>query len=126
MSPSGRGRDSDSAEHGGHQPPHADPGLQPERTTQSWLRTGLTLTVVSLIFIRWIHIFHAFSIAVFVVCLGMAISAIALQVRRYRLGVHSIRVERGRPTPLAVLFLTTSVCLIAALGIATVLRITLR
>ncbi|RBP63644.1 uncharacterized protein DUF202 [Brevibacterium sanguinis] len=104
--------------------PHEDPGLQPERTTQSWLRTSLTLIVVSLLFIRWIHIFHASAIAIFVLCLALAIAAIALQVRRYRLGVHSIRVERGRPTPLAVLFLTASVCLIAALGVATVLEVT--
>lgn len=104
--------------------PHEDPGLQPERTTQSWLRTSLTLIVVSLLFIRWIHIFHASAIAIFVLCLALAMAAIALQVRRYRLGVHSIRVERGRPTPLAVLFLTASVCLIAALGVATVLEVT--
>lgn len=105
------------------QPPHSDPGLQPERTTQSWLRTSLTLTVVSLIFIRWIDAFGALSVIVFVVCVGLAIAAVALQSRRYRLGIQSIRNERGRPTPWAIAFLTTSVCLISALGIASVLKI---
>ncbi|MDN5586621.1 MAG: DUF202 domain-containing protein [Brevibacterium sp.] len=105
--------------------PHADPGLQPERTTQSWLRTSLTMTVVSLLFIRWINVFGGLSVVVFVVCIGLAIAAIALQVRRYRLGAVSIRAERGRPTPWAVLFLASSVCLIAVLSIASVIKITL-
>ena len=105
------------------QPPHPDPGLQPERTTQSWLRTSLALTVISLIFIRWIDTFGALSIVVFVICTGLAIAAVGLQARRYRLGSQSIRSERGRPTPWAVAFLTSSVCLIAVLGIATVIKI---
>ena len=105
--------------------PHADPGLQPERTTQSWLRTSLTMTVVSLLFVRWINVFEGLSIVVFVVCIGLAIAAISMQVRRYRLGSVSIRDERGRPTPWAVLFLTSSVCLIAVLGIASVIKISL-
>ncbi|MCF2571374.1 DUF202 domain-containing protein [Brevibacterium sp. UCMA 11754] len=105
--------------------PHADPGLQPERTTQSWLRTSLTMTVVSLLFIRWINVFGGLSVVIFVVCIALAIAAIALQVRRYRLGAGSIRAERGRPTPWAILFLTSSVCLIAVLGIASVIKISL-
>ncbi|MGO2038279.1 MAG: DUF202 domain-containing protein [Brevibacterium sp.] len=108
-----------------HPQPHADPGLQPERTTQSWLRTSLTMTVVSLLFLRFIHVFGGLSVAIFVICLGLAITAIAMQVRRYRLGSVSIRAERGRPTPMAVIFLATSVCLVAALGIASVIRIAL-
>ena len=55
----------------------------------------------------------------------LAIVAIAMQVRRYRLGSVSIRAERGRPTPWAVIFLTSSVCLIAALSIASVIKISL-
>lgn len=105
--------------------PHADPGLQPERTTQSWLRTSLTMTVVSLLFVRWINVFEGLSIVIFVICIGLAIAAIAMQVRRYRLGSVSIRAERGRPTPWAVLFLSSSVCLIAALGIASVIKLSL-
>ncbi|SDS93496.1 Uncharacterized membrane protein YidH, DUF202 family [Brevibacterium siliguriense] len=105
--------------------PHDDPALQPERTVQSWLRTSLTLTVVSLVFMRYINVFQGWSVAIFVVCLGMAIVAIAMQVRRYRLGSASIRIERGRPTPWAVIFLTTSVCLIAVLSIASVIKISL-
>ena len=108
----------------GATPPHADPGLQPERTTQSWLRTSLTLTVVSLIFLRWIHVFHTSAVIIFVLCLGMAIAALSLQTHRYRHGIESIRSERGRPAPWAIVFLTASVCSIAVLGIATVLRIT--
>ncbi|GAA1873945.1 DUF202 domain-containing protein [Brevibacterium marinum] len=108
----------------GRRQPHADPGLQPERTTQSWLRTSLTMTVVSLLFIRWINVFQTLSVVVFVVCIALAIAAIALQVRRYRLGAVSIRAGRGRPTPWAVIFLTSSVCLIAVLSIASVLKIT--
>lgn len=114
-----------STPHPGRPQPHADPGLQPERTTQSWLRTSLTMTVVSLLFIRWINVFEGLSVVVFVVCIALAIAAIALQVRRYRLGAVSIRAERGRPTPWAVIFLTSSVCLIAALGVASVLKITI-
>ncbi|HJA59841.1 MAG TPA: DUF202 domain-containing protein [Candidatus Brevibacterium intestinavium] len=105
--------------------PHPDPALQPERTAQSWLRTSLTMTVVSLIGIRWINVFHGWSIGIFVACLALAIIAIAMQVRRYRLGAVSIQAERGRPSPWAVLFLSTSVCLIAALGIASVIKISL-
>ncbi|SMX90489.1 hypothetical protein BANT10_03157 [Brevibacterium antiquum] len=82
------------------------------------------MTVVSLLFIRWINVFEGLSVVVFVVCITLAIAAIAMQVRRYRLGAVSIRAERGRPTPWAVIFLTCSVCLIAALGIASVLKIT--
>ncbi|WP_227492709.1 DUF202 domain-containing protein [Brevibacterium sp. CFH 10365] len=105
--------------------PHADPALQPERTVQSWLRTSLTMTVVSLVFMRFINVFQGWSVAIFVVCMGMAIVAIAMQVRRYRLGSVSIRAERGHPTPWAVAFLTTSVCLIAILSIASVIKISL-
>lgn len=83
------------------------------------------MTVVSLLFIRWIDVFHGLSVFVFVICLGLAIAAISLQVRRYRLGSVSIRAERGRPTPWAVIFLSSSVCLIAGLGIASVIKITL-
>lgn len=107
------------------EPPHTDPGLQPERTTQSWLRASLALTVISLIFIRWIDAFGVLSIIVFVISIGLAIAAIALQARRYRHGVQSMRDERGRPSPWAVLFLTSAVCLIAVLGIASVIRLTL-
>lgn len=82
------------------------------------------MTVVSLLFIRWINVFGGWSVAVFTVCVGLAIVAIAMQVRRYRLSSVSIRVERGRPSPWAVIFLTSSVCLIAALGIASVIEIT--
>lgn len=105
--------------------PHPDPALQPERTVQSWLRTSLTMTVVSLIFMRFINVFQGWSVAVFVVCLGLAIVAIAMQVRRYRLGSDSIQAEKGRPSPWAVAFLTTAVCLIAALGIASVFKTSL-
>lgn len=105
--------------------PHDDPALQPERTVQSWLRTSLTMTVVSLIFMRFINVFQGWSVALFVVCLGMALVAIAMQVRRYRLGSVSIRTERGRPSPWAVIFLTTSVCLISVLSIASVIKISL-
>ena len=108
----------------GRAQPHSDPGLQPERTTQSWLRTGLTMTVVSLLFLRWIGIFGGLSVFVFVVCLGLAITAIATQVRRYRISAGSIQAERGRPTPWAVIFLSGSVCLIAVLSVASVLKIT--
>ncbi|MFD3852637.1 MULTISPECIES: DUF202 domain-containing protein [Brevibacterium] len=104
--------------------PHEDPGLQPERTTQSWLRTSLTMTVVSLLFIRWITIFPVVSVSVFVLCLGLAIAAIAMQADRYRIGAGSIRAERGQPTPWAVISITVSVCLIAALGIASVIQLT--
>ncbi|UVI37294.1 DUF202 domain-containing protein [Brevibacterium spongiae] len=105
--------------------PHSDPALQPERTVQSWLRTSLTMTVVSLLFMRFINVFQGWSVAIFVVCMGLAIGAIAMQVRRYRLGAVSIRAERGRPSPWAVVFLTTSVCLIAVLSIASVIKISL-
>ncbi|MGC2940192.1 MULTISPECIES: DUF202 domain-containing protein [unclassified Brevibacterium] len=108
-----------------HTQPHADPALQPERTVQSWLRTSLTMTVVSLIFMRFINVFQGWSVAIFVVCMAMTIVAIAMQVRRYRLGSVSIRAERGRPTPWAVVFLSTSVCLIAVLSIASVIKISL-
>ena len=106
--------------------PHEDPGLQPERTTQSWLRTSLTMTVVSLLFIRWITLFPVLSVSVFVICIGLAAVVVALQVHRYRVGSGSIRAERGRPSPWPILGLTTSVCLIAVLGIASVIRLTLR
>ena len=105
--------------------PHPDPALQPERTVQSWLRTSLTMTVVSLFFMRFINVFQGWSVAVFVICIGLAIIAIAMQVRRYRMGSASIQSGRGRPTPWAVAFLTTAVCLIAALSIASVIKINL-
>ncbi len=105
--------------------PHPDPGLQPERTTQSWLRTSLTMTVVSLIFMRFIHVFGGWSVALFVVCIGLAIAALSMQVRRYRVGSDSIQAERSRPTPWAVAFLTASVCLIAVISIASVIKISL-
>lgn len=105
--------------------PHEDPGLQPERTTQSWLRTGLTMTVVSLLFIRWITLFPYIAISVFVLSIGLAITAISMQVHRYRSGSGSIRSERGQPAVWSVLFLTTAVCLIAAFGIVSVIRLDL-
>ncbi|QYH20323.1 DUF202 domain-containing protein [Corynebacterium aquatimens] len=32
---------------------HADPGLQPERTSMSWSRTAISMLVVSSILLRW-------------------------------------------------------------------------
>jgi hypothetical protein len=54
------------------------------------------MTVVSLIFMRFINVFQGWSVAIFVVCMGMAIVAIAMQVRRYRLGCG---LDPGRTRP---------------------------
>lgn len=83
------------------------------------------MTVVSLVFMRFINVFEGWSIGVFVVCMGLAIAALSMQVRRYRLGADSIQAERGRPSPWAVVFLTASVCLIAVISIASVIKISL-
>ena len=106
--------------------PHSDPALQPERTTQSWLRTSLTMTVVSLVFMRFVNVFQGWSVAIFVICMGLAIVAITVQVRRYPAGFRLDPIRaRFRPIPWAVAFLTTAVCLIAALSIASVIKISL-
>ncbi|MHC6177846.1 DUF202 domain-containing protein [Glutamicibacter sp. X7] len=106
------------------QPPHADAGLQPERTAQAWLRTGFSMAIVGLLSLRWVHLLNDLAVGLLLLCLGGALLVIALQTVRYRQGSASIRDERSSPAPLSVVVLSVIVCALAAFGMATVLGAT--
>jgi hypothetical protein len=65
-----------------------DPGLQPERTSLSWLRTGLGMVGVSLLLLR-----ESARVSGWLMALPLATAVIAASLTYARHGVHLRRVR---------------------------------
>lgn len=92
---------------------HTDPGLQPERTSLSWLRTILSLTICSLTMLRWAHAYPA-AIYLLVVVVGLMGGVLLLtQGRRYAEQNLGLAREKVKPNIGPVMLLAASLVLFA-------------
>lgn len=98
--------------------PHADPGLQPERTVLSWTRTVVSLMIVSAILLRWSSYFPSVIYGVIAVMSGLAITIYVTQQRRYTRAGLGIAEERIEPSIGSVFLLTTAMFLFGMAGLA--------
>lgn len=102
-------------------PLHEDPGLQPERTSLAWGRTLLTMIAVSALFLRWMPYHGAFVGVLVAVSLMAALYIWATQQRRYRRSASGLKSGRIRADAASILWLGTSVFMLGALGLYTVI-----
>lgn len=93
---------------------HDDPGLQPERTSLSWTRTVLSLTVASLTMLRWSWAYPSMIYVQVVVMILLAFAVTTTQGRRY--AAQDLGLARGvvKPNPGGVLLVSASLVLFAA------------
>lgn len=97
---------------------HEDPGLQPERTSLSWTRTILSLTICSLTMLRWAHAYPA-SIYILVIVIGLlGVALLLTQGRRYAEQNLGLARERVKPNVGAILLLGASLTLFAGSELA--------
>lgn len=70
-----------------------DRGLQPERTTLSWSRTGLALVTVSAVFLRWLPHYGPGMLLLPLLTLVCAVVITMTHNRRTHRAVAGIRAE---------------------------------
>lgn len=92
-----------------------DSGLQPERTTLSWSRTGLALVTGSAVFLRWVPHYGLGMLLLPLVTLVCALVIAGTHNRRLNRGVAGIHGEATSGRPEALLGL---VWLLIALALA--------
>ena len=98
-----------------------DPGLQPERTALAWVRTGLALTVVSLLLTRLTAGSGALALAVGLCGMAVGAALVVAQSRRHRRTDTLLRSGRLRPALGASAGLVVAVVLLAAAALFLVL-----
>ncbi|WP_028279835.1 DUF202 domain-containing protein [Arthrobacter sp. H5] len=101
--------------------PHADPGLQPERTSLAWGRTMMAMIVASLLFLRWLPAHGWFTVILVLVALATSLAIYASQRIRYSRGAAGLHTGSGRADVGAVFWTSGAVVALGALGIYTVL-----
>jgi hypothetical protein len=105
-------------------PPHADPGLQPERTTLAWGRTVLALITAAAVCLRWISHHGPFVLTLFAVAVLTALIIYLGQRTRYTRSSAGINAERVSADAAAVIGLATVTATLGFLGIYVVLVLT--
>lgn len=98
-----------------------DRGLQPERTTLSWSRTGLALVTVSAVFLRWLPHYGTAMLLLPLITLVCAVLITMTHNRRTRRAVSGIESDTDVVQPVAFLALVTVLMALGALGIVFVL-----
>ncbi|MBF7141194.1 MULTISPECIES: DUF202 domain-containing protein [Pseudomonas] len=101
--------------------PHADVGLQPERTWLAWRRTLLSLVGASLLFLRWVPHHGAFAFVLVGVALAAALGIGARQQRRYHQGIAAINSGAPAAPILEVFALALACAVLGLLGLYAVL-----
>lgn len=101
----------------------ADPGLQPERTTLSWSRTGLALVTASAVFLRWLPHYGPRMLLLPLLTLVCAIAITMTHNRRTHRAVAGIRAEPHVDVvqPVALLALVAVLLALGAAGLIFVL-----
>lgn len=99
-----------------------DPGLQPERTTMAWSRTGLALVAVSAVLLRWTPHYGPHMAALPVVTGLAAMVVVATQRRRTTRAVTAIRDGAAPADPAAPLLM---VGLVLAVSVAALVLVAL-
>ncbi|MFC9788211.1 DUF202 domain-containing protein [Rhodococcus sp. NPDC127528] len=95
------------------EPVHDDPGLQPERTTLSWIRTATVLVADVLLFARVTPGGAVAATAVGVVCLMFPLFVLATARRRHGTRVHRFASGTAAPALRWNLLLTSTVLTLA-------------
>ena len=97
-------------------PLHSDAGLQPERTTLAWTRTAASLTVVSLLCLRYVP--GSFLVVHVVGVSAIIVAAMIVVTSRRRYEKSSVLVESGLPSPpfLLMFALTSAVVTLAVVA----------
>ena len=99
-----------------------DAGLQPERTSLAWTRTGLALLVVSLLVTRLAPGSGGVAIAAGLAGTVLAAVLMAVQPRRHQRQDARLRAGRGaRPSAVAAIAVTGVTVLIAVTALVLVL-----
>ncbi len=93
---------------------HADPGLQPERTTLAWYRTALASSVIALILLRSLGLAGPVLLGLAVLSWTLAMGAYVSASITHRRRVCGIRDEHYPRTGWAVTSLTLSTMALAA------------
>lgn len=102
-------------------PLHADPALQPERTSLAWGRTLLTLISVSALFLRWMPYHGAFVGTLLAISLLTAAAIWLTQQRRYLRSASGLETGRIHADVASAMWMGASVCALGALGLYTVI-----
>ncbi|WP_299169716.1 DUF202 domain-containing protein [uncultured Arthrobacter sp.] len=105
---------------------HVDAGLQPERTDLAWIRTTLALVVVGAIFLRWVPHYGWFAGALVAAATMISITINMTRKHRFHRGSLGIRNERMPADLISTFFVASSVVVLAAAGVFTVLFLPLQ
>ncbi|WP_425387266.1 DUF202 domain-containing protein [Arthrobacter castelli] len=100
---------------------HADPGLQPERTSLAWGRTMFALVTVSLLFLRWLPVYGWLPAVLIVLTLLTAGGVYFSQRSRYVHGGRGIAEGRVRPDIGAVMVTGGAIGVLALLGMVVII-----
>ena len=100
---------------------HADPGLQPERTTLSWTRTSISLAVVSMILLRWARVYGPAVFPLVALLVVLALGIYFTQRSRHSSSVQGLLSESAGPAVGSVITLTTALWIFGIGGLLLVL-----
>jgi uncharacterized membrane protein YidH (DUF202 family) len=100
---------------------HADPGLQPERTTLAWGRTVLALITTAAVCLRWVTHHGVFVLTLFAVAVGAGAAIHLGQRARYARNCRAITEETVAADAAGVLDLATATAVLGVLGLYVVL-----
>lgn len=106
--------------------PHADAGLQPERTALAWGRTTLAMVAASALFLRWTPQYGWFAGVLTLGALLTAAFIYAGQRMRYERRVRGIRSGALQADAGAVLGISAAVLALGGLAVYCVLFLPLR